>query len=111
VARRLAGSRHVVAHQATVQHFSVENALLAVMLVASLLRDKQAWSEEVRAMEESWESQPSCTTVAGYRSGLRAHCLPPDAGVMRRDNRHAFLDGLVEFAARARQGEDLTGIA
>jgi hypothetical protein len=45
-------SRHVVAHQATSQHFSRENALLAVMLVASILRAMQAWSEEVRSMED-----------------------------------------------------------
>jgi hypothetical protein len=44
-------SRHVVAHQPTPQHFSPENALLSLMLVTSLLREEQAWSEEVRRMD------------------------------------------------------------
>jgi hypothetical protein len=44
-------SRHVVAHHPTIAHFSVENALTALMLVVSILREKQAWSEEVRSME------------------------------------------------------------
>lgn len=44
-------SRHVVAHHPTVKHFSVDNALIALMLVTSLLREKQAWSEEVRSMD------------------------------------------------------------
>ncbi|SRR6266849_3607429 len=44
-------SRHVVAHQPTQQHSSPENALLSLMLVTSLLREMQAWSEEVRSMD------------------------------------------------------------
>jgi hypothetical protein len=40
-------SRHVVAHQPTVEHFSVENALVAVMLMASLLRQMQDWCDEI----------------------------------------------------------------
>jgi hypothetical protein len=46
-------SRHVVAHQATPEHFSRENALLALMFVVSLLRDMQAWCEEVQGIDES----------------------------------------------------------
>lgn len=44
-------SRHVVTHQATPQHFSPENALLSLMLITSLLREEQAWAEEVRWMD------------------------------------------------------------
>lgn len=44
-------SRHVVAHQPTQRHFSPENALLSLMLVTSLLREMQVWSEEVRRMD------------------------------------------------------------
>ena len=44
-------SRHVVAHRATRVHFCEENALLALMLVTSLLREMQSWSEEVRFMD------------------------------------------------------------
>lgn len=44
-------SRHVVAHQPTLEHFSPENALLALMLVTSILHDIQEWSEEVRSMD------------------------------------------------------------
>jgi hypothetical protein len=44
-------SRHVVAHQPTQQHFSPENALLSLMLVTSLLREEQAWAEEVRRQD------------------------------------------------------------
>ncbi|MET8265293.1 hypothetical protein ACWD8I_07020 [Micromonospora arida] len=38
-------SRHVVAHQPTVQHFSAENCLVAIMLMASLLRQQQDFCE------------------------------------------------------------------
>src|SRR5579885_2489919 len=44
-------SRHVVAHQPTRQHFSPENALLALMLATSLLCDAQERAEEVRGMD------------------------------------------------------------
>jgi hypothetical protein len=44
-------SRYVVAHQPTVSHFSVENALVSLMLATSLLREQQAWAEEVQSME------------------------------------------------------------
>jgi hypothetical protein len=44
-------SRHVVAHQPTVKHFSLENALVALMLTVSILREQQAWAEDVRSME------------------------------------------------------------
>lgn len=40
-------SRQVVAHQPTLAHFSTTNALLAVMLVTSILRQQQDWSDEV----------------------------------------------------------------
>jgi hypothetical protein len=45
-------SRHVVAHSPTVRHFSRVNALKAVMLMTSLLREQQSWSVEVRMMDE-----------------------------------------------------------
>lgn len=41
-------SRHVVVHAPTPEHFSRSNALVGLMLVASILRDEQAWCEEVR---------------------------------------------------------------
>jgi hypothetical protein len=40
-------SRHVVAHQPTLAHFSETDALLAIMLVTSILRQQQDWSDEV----------------------------------------------------------------
>ena len=44
-------SRHVVAHQPTQQHFSLENAMLSLMLATSLLHDSQEWAEEVRSTD------------------------------------------------------------
>jgi hypothetical protein len=44
-------SRHVVAHHANVEHFTPVNALLALMLVVSILREQQEWSTEVRIMD------------------------------------------------------------
>jgi len=41
-------SRHAAVHQPDVQHFSVENAILALMLCVSILRDEQSWCIEVR---------------------------------------------------------------
>lgn len=41
-------SRHATVHQPTIEHLSKENALLAVMLCVSLLRQQQDWAEEVR---------------------------------------------------------------
>lgn len=35
-------SRHVVAHQPTVEHFSPENSIMAIMLTASLLKERDA---------------------------------------------------------------------
>ncbi|WP_446212205.1 hypothetical protein [Micromonospora sp. IBSANI012] len=52
-------SRHVVAHQPTVKHFTPENSLLAIMLMASLLRQQQAWCEEL-----------------GPSDAEEGHCLP-----------------------------------
>jgi hypothetical protein len=47
-------SRHVVAHRPTLAHFSRTNALVALMLDVSILREQQAWSDEVKSMEEEW---------------------------------------------------------
>lgn len=44
-------SRHVVAHNPTLEHFSPENALLSLMLVTSILHYMQEWSEQVRWMD------------------------------------------------------------
>jgi hypothetical protein len=44
-------SRHVVAHQASRNHFSVENSLVALMLTTSLLREQQEWAEDRLASE------------------------------------------------------------
>lgn len=41
-------SRHVVAHLARRDQFTQENALLAIMLVVSILREQQEWALEVR---------------------------------------------------------------
>lgn len=41
-------SRHATVHQPTVSHFNRANALLAIMLATSILRDQQAWCVEVR---------------------------------------------------------------
>lgn len=41
-------SRHATVHQPTVEHLSQENALLAMMLCVSLLRQQQDWVEEIR---------------------------------------------------------------
>lgn len=41
-------SRHATVHQPTVEHLSRENALLAMMLCVSLLRQQQDWAEEIR---------------------------------------------------------------
>ncbi len=41
-------SRHATVHQPTVDHLTRENSLLAIMLCMSLLREQQAWIDEVR---------------------------------------------------------------
>lgn len=41
-------SRHATVHKPTIEHLSKENALLAVMLCVSLLRQQQDWAEEIR---------------------------------------------------------------
>jgi hypothetical protein len=38
-------SRHAVAHQPTVEHFSRENAIMAVMLASSLLRERESYRD------------------------------------------------------------------
>ena len=45
-------SRHVVAHQPTVEHFTRHNARLALMLVCSILREQQSYCAELHAMED-----------------------------------------------------------
>lgn len=49
-------SRHVVAHQPTPDHFSETNALLALMLVVSILREQQDWTFEVRMGDERFDA-------------------------------------------------------
>ena len=44
-------SRHATVHQPSVAHLSRDNALLAIMLSTSILREQQSWCEEVRADE------------------------------------------------------------
>lgn len=44
-------SRHVVAHQAAVEHFTPANALLSLMLVTSILRTQQEWIEEMHIQD------------------------------------------------------------
>jgi len=41
-------SRHATVHQPTVDHLTRENSLQAIMLCTSLLREQQAWIDEVR---------------------------------------------------------------
>ncbi len=50
-------SRHVVAHLAPREHFTPENALLAVMLVVSILREQQEWTREVRIDDAGAEAE------------------------------------------------------
>lgn len=47
-------SRHATVHKPTIEHLSKENALLAVMLCVSLLRQQQDWAEEVRDDESRY---------------------------------------------------------
>ncbi len=44
-------SRHVVAHAPTKAHFSRRNAMIAVMLAVSILREQEEWCQEVRATD------------------------------------------------------------
>jgi hypothetical protein len=46
-------SRHVVAHDPTPEHMSPHNALVALMLTTSILRQQQEWSIEVRMQDEA----------------------------------------------------------
>jgi len=48
-------SRHATVHKPTVAHLSRENALLALMLCISILREQQDWAEEVRHEEAFYE--------------------------------------------------------
>jgi hypothetical protein len=45
-------SRHATVHRPTVTHLTKENAVLALMLCVSILRQMQDWAEEVRREEE-----------------------------------------------------------
>ncbi len=45
-------SRHATVHQPTVEHLSKQNALLALMLDVSILREQQVWAEQVRMDDE-----------------------------------------------------------
>jgi hypothetical protein len=44
-------SRHAVVHTAKKEQFSLENAILGLMLVSSILYQMQLWCNEVRSME------------------------------------------------------------
>ena len=50
-------SRHLVAHNPTVEHLSEENALIVLMLCTSLLRDQQMLHEYLRDQQEAQEEQ------------------------------------------------------
>jgi hypothetical protein len=50
-------SRHATVHKPTVKHLSQENALLAVMLCVSILREQQDWAEEVRDEEMFYDGE------------------------------------------------------
>lgn len=50
-------SRHATVHKPTVQHLSKANALLALMLCVSILREMQDWADEVR-QEEAFYDEP-----------------------------------------------------
>lgn len=50
-------SRHATVHNPTVEHLSKENALIALMLCTSLLRDQQSYLEYLRDQQEAWEEQ------------------------------------------------------
>lgn len=49
-------SRHATVHGPSVNHLTTDNALLAIMLCISILREQQAWCEEVRD-EEAFAEQ------------------------------------------------------
>jgi hypothetical protein len=44
-------SRHVTVHRPTVAHLTRDNALLAIMLCVSILREQQTWREEIEDEE------------------------------------------------------------
>ena len=48
-------SRHAAVHNPTVEHLSKENALIALMLCTSLLRDLQSWREYEHEQQLAWE--------------------------------------------------------
>ena len=49
-------SRHATVHKPTVKHLNPDNALIAIMLCVSILREQQAWCERVRD-EESFAEE------------------------------------------------------
>ena len=48
-------SRHATAHNPTVAHLSEENALIAIMLCTSLLRETQSWLEYEHDQQLAWD--------------------------------------------------------
>ncbi len=48
-------SRHAAVHNPTVEHLSKENALIALTLCTSLLRDLQSWREYEHDRQLAWE--------------------------------------------------------
>jgi hypothetical protein len=55
-------SRHATVHRPTISHFSELNAVLAIMLAVSFLRDQEEWSQEVRhddanAAQNDWGTE------------------------------------------------------
>ncbi|MHB1711831.1 MAG: hypothetical protein ACYCV7_10570 [Acidimicrobiales bacterium] len=48
-------SRHAAVHRPTLKHLSEQNALLALILCVSILREMQDWAEEVRLEEASYD--------------------------------------------------------
>lgn len=41
-------SRHVVAHNPVLEHFSLSNSIISIMLICSLLREHQFWADDSR---------------------------------------------------------------
>jgi hypothetical protein len=44
-------SRHATVHKPTIKHLNPDNAIIAIMLCVSILREQQAWCESVRDQE------------------------------------------------------------
>ncbi len=52
-------SRHATVHKPTVAHMTQPNALVALMLDVSILRQQQEWAEEVRMDEAFYDEESS----------------------------------------------------